>query len=35
MPAPVSNEIPQVPGDAWETLRDCRVFYLKQLVRLL
>jgi hypothetical protein len=35
MPAPVSNEIPQVPGDAWEILRDCRVFYLKQLVRLL
>jgi len=35
MPAPVSNEIPQVPDDAWETLRDCRVFYLKQLVRLL
>jgi len=35
MPATVSNETPQVPGDAWEILRDCRVFYLKQLVRLL
>ncbi len=35
MSAPVGNETPQVPGDAWEILRDCRVFYLKQLVRLL
>jgi len=32
---PVNNEILQVPEDAWEILRDCRVFFLKQLVRLL
>ena len=35
MSAPVENDTPQVPGDAWEILRDCRVFFLKQLVRLL
>ena len=35
MPPPVDNEILQVPDDAWEILRDCRVFFLKQLVRLL
>lgn len=32
---PVNNEILQVPEDAWEILRDCRVFFLKQIVRLL
>ncbi len=31
----VNNEILQVPDDAWEILRDCRVFFLKQVVRLL
>ncbi|HYO28050.1 MAG TPA: DUF1631 family protein, partial [Azonexus sp.] len=35
MPIPVGNEILQVPDDAWDILRDCRVFFLKQLVRLL
>ena len=31
----VNNEILQVPDDAWDILRDCRVFFLKQVVRLL
>lgn len=31
----VNNEILRVPDDAWDILRDCRVFFLKQLVRLL
>jgi hypothetical protein len=35
MHPPVSNEILKVPDDAWEIVRDCRVFFLKQLVRLL
>ncbi|HEX9195267.1 MAG TPA: DUF1631 family protein [Azonexus sp.] len=35
MPPQVSNEILKVPDDAWEIVRDCRVFFLKQLVRLL
>jgi hypothetical protein len=35
MPIPLGNEILQVPDDAWDILRDCRVFFLKQLVRLL
>ena len=35
MAPPVSNEILQAPDDAWEILRDCRVFFLKQLARLL
>ncbi len=35
MPPPINNEILQVPDDAWEILRDCRAFFLKQLVRLL
>jgi Protein of unknown function (DUF1631) len=35
MPSPNNNEILQVPDDAWGILRDCRVFFLKQLVRLL
>ena len=35
MPVPVGNEILQVPDNAWESVRDCRVFFLKQLVRLL
>lgn len=34
--APSGNkEILQVPDDAWDILRDCRVFFLKQVVRLL
>ena len=31
----VNNEILQVPDDAWDIVRDCRVFFLKQVVRLL
>ena len=31
----VNNDFLQVPDDAWDILRDCRVFFLKQVVRLL